>query len=152
MKLNDFGLSILYSKGLKVEDDETEFMQGNFLYRSPERLRNNFYDSKSDVYSFALILWQLITREHLPLSKCNNLNELLDREHERPPIPPETPPSLIQLLQSMWNTFPDQRPDFQSVVSRLEEIILDVSIVDSHGKAFWRRNFVDPNTNTVSVR
>ena len=143
VKLNDFGLSILCNQGDKVEDDNEKFLEGNFLYRSPERLRHNQYDSKSDVYSFALILWQLMTRKKLPLSDCNDLKEMLHRMEERPPIDSWVPPSLRDLLQRCWHTNPACRPDFFDIVGELETIFLDVSIIDDDARNFWRENFTD---------
>lgn len=44
---------------------------GTYVYMAPEVIRNEPYDEKCDVYSFAIILNELITGEH-PYIETNN--------------------------------------------------------------------------------
>ena len=59
LKITDFGLS-------KVRDqDMTEQMSsvGTFEYMAPEVIQNLPYSEKADVYSFGVLVWEILTRQ-----------------------------------------------------------------------------------------
>ena len=39
----------------------------------------------------------------------------------RPPMPPDTPPPLAELIQACWAAEPAERPSFKAVVSQLRQ-------------------------------
>lgn len=60
-KLGDFGCSKCVDKLCDIED--WHLLGGTIAYRAPELLRGKQLTLKADVYSFAITLWQLLTRE-----------------------------------------------------------------------------------------
>ena len=60
IKLCDFGLSRVRSK-LHAKDDENRGLVGTPHWSAPEILRGKRYDESSDVYSYGMILWEIVT-------------------------------------------------------------------------------------------
>ena len=55
-KISDFGMSVAnFGQELTAET-------GTYRYMAPEVIRHESYSSNADVYSFGIVLWQLITR------------------------------------------------------------------------------------------
>jgi serine/threonine protein kinase len=84
---------------------------GVIPYMAPEVLRGNRFTAASDIYSFAMIMWELTSRVppfddrphdfHLSLSICKG---------ERPEIIDGTPQCYIDLMKKCWHLDPLQRP------------------------------------------
>lgn len=68
IKLIDFGLATLAQEGLKASDLEA---QGTTQYMSPEQHKGTQIDVRSDIYSFGVLAYELLTRE-LPFIPKNN--------------------------------------------------------------------------------
>lgn len=58
VKVTDLGESVLLAQSYTGRDN----LQ-NPVWMAPEILRNEAYDQQSDVYSYAIILWELLTRD-----------------------------------------------------------------------------------------
>ncbi|CAI9089090.1 OLC1v1023595C3 [Oldenlandia corymbosa var. corymbosa] len=126
LKVADFGLSklMLVTKSIK-EDKPVGCQETSWRYLAPEVLKNEEYDTKVDVFSFALILQEMIEGS-LPFSeKQENEVPKLYVQNERPPF--RAPAKLYahglrELIEDCWNDKPSKRPTFRHVISRLEEI------------------------------
>lgn len=59
--LADFGLSQLHAMG--TASDETSGINGTPFYLSPEQLRSQTLDHRTDIYSFGIVLYHLLTRK-----------------------------------------------------------------------------------------
>lgn len=66
IKLADFG----FSKTLKYQDDLMQTSLGSPLYMAPEVLNNDVYSSKADLWSCAIILYQMLFG-HTPYNTSN---------------------------------------------------------------------------------
>lgn len=87
----------------------------------PEVIRHEKYSFQADVYSFALVLWQLITHEE-PFQGRSQVEAagLVALEHARPPLPPGLPNEIKVLIEESWSDCPDDRPSFQDIITRLQ--------------------------------
>src|SRR6185436_19244744 len=88
-----------------------ESVYGIIPYMAPEVLRGKPYTQASDIFSFAMIMWELTSRIppfddrphdfHLSLGICKG---------ERPEIIDGTPQCYIDLTKKCWNLDPLKRP------------------------------------------
>ena len=62
VKINDFGLSKIIDKE-KIEREDLQGVVGSVQWMAPEVIQNNCRDNtKADVYSFGIIIWEVCTR------------------------------------------------------------------------------------------
>mmetsp|Transcript_33006 Transcript_33006/g.50550 ORF Transcript_33006/g.50550 Transcript_33006/m.50550 type:complete len:128 (-) Transcript_33006:121-504(-) len=97
-KVTDFGLT------RSIEDSEVlaTGMAGTFHWMAPEVLENNPYSYKADVYSFGIVMWEILAREP-PFAehKPHQIIYGVINHKERPPlnkIPKDCPRQLIVIM------------------------------------------------------
>ena len=103
MKIFDFGLARETDSLGKVRH-----MTGNAgtpRYMSPEIARNEDYGFASDVYSFSILLWEIVTlgKPFDSIKSLPQFNEEVVRRHLRPPLKKVNSPGLRTLLQQCWD-------------------------------------------------
>jgi serine/threonine protein kinase len=69
-------------------------------------LRNEPSDEKSDVYSYGVILWELVTQK-IPWENLNSMQVIgaVGFMNHRLEIPSETDPQWTSLILSCWETY-----------------------------------------------
>ncbi|KAI9198512.1 hypothetical protein LWI28_017216 [Acer negundo] len=122
LKVADFGVSRLLT--IK-EDKPLTCLDTSCRYVAPEVLRNEEYDTKVDVFSFALILQELI--EGYPPFHTKQENEVPKAyaAKQRPSFRAPTKHyahGLKELIEECWNENPSKRPTFRQIITRLESI------------------------------
>lgn len=80
------------------------------------------YTVKVDVYSFALVLWELWERKR-PFDELHSRFDIMDavQKGRRPPISSGCPPSYRSLIQRCWQHDPSRRPMFNYIVRYLKD-------------------------------
>src|SRR3989337_765022 len=103
--ISDLGIS---KSSIDNDDDE---IYGVISYMAPEILRGKEYTIASDIYSFGMIMWKLITGR-MPFWDQNVDKELIIKicKNFRPPIIRNTPIGYIELMQKCWDSDPNNRP------------------------------------------
>eukprot|EP01103_Thecamoeba_quadrilineata_P018589 TRINITY_DN712_c0_g1_i2.p1 TRINITY_DN712_c0_g1~~TRINITY_DN712_c0_g1_i2.p1 ORF type:complete len:385 (+),score=76.42 TRINITY_DN712_c0_g1_i2:579-1733(+) len=110
---------------------------------SPEVLSGQHFNEKADVYSFGIVLWQVLTREE-PFSEFQHLNEFrlaICNKKVRPEIPKDTLPRLAHLMRDCWQEHPASRPSFDSIVSTIDHLVVESSVRDLQGVRLWTQYF-----------
>eukprot|EP01132_Coremiostelium_polycephalum_P006126 gene6126-7632_t len=119
VKISDFGLSTRFKQHLDKKTAMTPV--GTPCWTAPEVLRNDSYTEKADVFSFAIVLWEIVTRED-PYQGMPTFQIVISvGQHKlRPILPPNVSAPLTRLITECWSEDPSQRPSFQEIVKRLE--------------------------------
>jgi len=95
---------------------------GTALWMAPEVVRGKDYTYKADVYSFGIIMWEMLTCE-TPFNDMTNPYEIM-RDVEaglRPQIPyHNAPKEYIKLMQACWSGEEKDRPDFDVILETLQ--------------------------------
>jgi serine/threonine protein kinase len=118
--------------------------KGTPLWMAPEVMMFRGFTEKCDIYSFGIVLWEILTRQE-PFKEFHSFKEFRDaicKRHVRPVIPDDTLPSLRDLVERCWHPDPTQRPDFTYIVAALDDIIVESAITDNLGRAFWKTHFL----------
>jgi len=119
-KITDFGMS--RAVDYRNTANYTKKAFGPIAWMAPENL-NMQYSSASDVWSFGVLLWEVITWGEVPYGdKDINVIAVKIRENTlKLKIPLETPTILKRLMKECWNAKPAERPTFGDIIQMLEE-------------------------------
>jgi serine/threonine protein kinase len=109
VKLIDFGIA-------RVEDnvDQTDhgIVKGKFGYMSPEQVKGEPLDRRSDLFSLGICLWELLTRERMFPGKSTPelLRRIRDAQIDAPrTLDPELPEALDRLVMRALQRDPADR-------------------------------------------
>ncbi|KAL8236079.1 hypothetical protein R6Q59_017160 [Mikania micrantha] len=126
LKVADFGISELLKVTKKVKQEKLlSYHDTTWRYVAPEVFRNEDYDTKVDVFSFALILQEMIEGHQPFFNKNEDDVPKAYVSKERPPFNAPTKSyahGLKELIEECWHENPDKRPTFRKIISRLESI------------------------------
>ncbi|POG70901.1 kinase-like domain-containing protein [Rhizophagus irregularis DAOM 181602=DAOM 197198] len=115
-RITDLGLS------KQASEEKTEKIIGVTPYIAPEVLNKNPYSEASDIYSFAMILWEVGTGEK-PYADLADDEALADqiKRGRRPNIPKEMPECYATLIRNCWNSDPQKRPTALDIKEKIME-------------------------------
>ncbi|XP_016310344.1 tyrosine-protein kinase ITK/TSK-like [Sinocyclocheilus anshuiensis] len=117
VKISDFGMTRFV-----LDDQYTSSFGSKFPVRwsSPEVIKFQKYSSKSDVWSFGVLMWEVYSEGRLPYDNCGNAEvvEALNAGLRllRPRLCPQ---SVYELMQWSWKEKPEDRPSFALLLHEL---------------------------------
>lgn len=122
VKVADFGVARVQAQS-GVMTAET----GTYRWMAPEVIEHKPYNRKADVFSFGIVLWELLTGM-VPYADLTPLQAAVGvvQKGLRPIIPPQTLPKFAALLERCWQNDPAERPDFSTITKTLQEILKEV--------------------------
>ncbi|KAB5517024.1 hypothetical protein PHYPO_G00184740 [Pangasianodon hypophthalmus] len=142
-KVADFGLARVFnSEGDDVYDYEDsedervyEMRQGTKLpikWTAPEGLHDNKFSIKSDVWSFGILLYEIMTFGQTPYPTLTNFQVMQRlRTNYRMPCPANCPKRIYDIMMECWKDSPPDRPTFETLQWKLEEFYdVDISEYD----------------------
>lgn len=136
LKVGDFGLSKL----IKVQNTNDVYKMtgetGSYRYMAPEVFKHRKYDKKVDVFSFAMILYEMLEGDP-PLANYEPYEAAkFIAEGHRPTFRAKGYiPDLRELTEHCWAADMNQRPSFLDILKKLEKIKDSIS-PDHHWHLF----------------
>ncbi|XP_010914327.1 serine/threonine-protein kinase CTR1 isoform X3 [Elaeis guineensis] len=120
VKVCDFGLS-RFKPNTFIS---SKSVAGTPEWMAPEFLRGEPSNEKSDVYSYGVIIWELLTMQQ-PWSGLSPAQVVgaVAFQNRRLTIPQNVCPLLAALVESCWADDPRQRPSFSSIVATLKKLL-----------------------------
>ncbi|KAM3963011.1 activated Cdc42 kinase [Aphomia sociella] len=121
VKIGDFGLM----RALPDADDcyvMSERRRVPFPWCAPESLRSRQFSHASDVWMFAVALWEMYTFGEEPWIGLNGseILRLIVRDSQRLSAPNACPPDVYMLMMQCWDLMPKERPTFAGILRYME--------------------------------
>eukprot|EP00527_Entomoneis_sp_CCMP2396_P009431 CAMPEP_0198138996 /NCGR_PEP_ID=MMETSP1443-20131203/2342_1 /TAXON_ID=186043 /ORGANISM="Entomoneis sp., Strain CCMP2396" /LENGTH=359 /DNA_ID=CAMNT_0043800963 /DNA_START=88 /DNA_END=1167 /DNA_ORIENTATION=+ len=112
VKLFDFACARELAPGTRLQQ-----RTGTLRYMSPECARKEFYDLSTDVFSFALLLWEVCALEkpYENIVEKHELNRRIILDEKRPSLNKISSSAIKNLLSKCWSSQPVVRPTFDSI-------------------------------------
>ncbi|CAH8874165.1 unnamed protein product [Trichobilharzia szidati] len=103
---------------------------GTVAYAAPEVCRQEGFSFKSDIWSYGVVLWELLTLD-VPFRAMEQprLLFIIAMYNYTLHIPQGVPDLFVQLFKDCWSPTPTSRPTFENIIARLESC-KDCSFVD----------------------
>lgn len=160
MKIADFGIACE-----EVHCDPFADDPGTYRWMAPEMIRHKPYGRKVDVYSFGLILWEMVSG-NIPYEDMTPIQAAyaVVNKNLRPAFPKDCAPAMRALIEQCWSYQPEKRPEFWQVVKVLEQFesslshdgtlkLVQNSIFQEHKKGFshWIQKLGPPHSHSKSM-
>lgn len=125
LKITDFGTSHEF----KGKSTKMSF-NGTVAWMAPEIIRSESCNAKVDVWSFGVVLWELLTGE-LPYKgvDAGAIVWGVGSNSLHLPVPSTAPDGFTLILKQCWNAEPKHRPEFRQIVLHMEILANDVNFV-----------------------
>ncbi len=123
VKVADFGLSRdIYERDYYSSDNKKCKLPVKWM--SPESLEKGTYNTKTDVWSYGVLVWELMTRGVTPYPDVDNW-EILNflKQGRRMPRPSYCPELLYSILLKCWSEDPKSRPNFTELCDEVQGVI-----------------------------
>ncbi|CAD7003841.1 fibroblast growth factor receptor homolog 1 [Ceratitis capitata] len=123
MKIADFGLA--------RDIQDTDYYRKNtngrlpIKWMAPESLQEKFYDSQSDVWSYGVLLWEIMTFGEQPYPNIMSAEELYSYliTGQRMEKPARCSLNIYMLMRQCWHFDANVRPTFGEIVENLDKIL-----------------------------
>uniref|UniRef100_H3CS93 receptor protein-tyrosine kinase n=1 Tax=Tetraodon nigroviridis TaxID=99883 RepID=H3CS93_TETNG len=125
-KVSDFGLSRLM-RGLDHNIPTYTASLGSKIpvrWTAPEAFQHRKFSSASDVWSFGVLMWEVMSYGERPYWDMSN-QEVMKAvaDQYRLPAPHSCPPALHSLMLQCWQADRGDRPAFETLLSSLDRLI-----------------------------
>ncbi|XP_037952597.1 fibroblast growth factor receptor homolog 1-like [Teleopsis dalmanni] len=124
MKIADFGLA----RDIQVTDYYRKNTNGRLpiKWMAPESLHDKFYDSQSDVWSYGILLWEIMTFGAQPYPTIMSAEEIYNylMSGQRMEKPPKCSLNIYMLMRQCWHFDASARPTFSEIVENLDKLLL----------------------------
>ncbi|CAH8842263.1 unnamed protein product [Trichobilharzia szidati] len=150
IKVADFGLARCIERDLTYRAHEGAKFP--IKWTAPEGLVYNIFSTKSDVWAFGVLLWEIATYGKTPYPgvELQDVYVLLERG-TRMLRPEGCPEQVYELMLQCWQWHPEQRPPFSDILNQLESMSTNSSIEEQIAMEFAASSASNTNETTGGI-
>uniref|UniRef100_A0A6P7FI40 Tyrosine-protein kinase receptor n=1 Tax=Diabrotica virgifera virgifera TaxID=50390 RepID=A0A6P7FI40_DIAVI len=148
VKIADFGMSRdvyrsdYYRKGGKA--------MLPIKWMPPEAFLDGIFTSKTDVWSFGVLLWEIMSMGYMPYTGCANRDVMqLVTSGGRLEAPANCPGPIYGIMTQCWHPAPEQRPTFGTILERLGYCTQDPQVMNASLPVFQRPPSYERDTTVM---
>ena len=124
-KITDFGIATAVRAAQATHLTETGMVMGTAMYVSPEQATGAPVNDASDIYSLGVVAYECLAG-HPPFTAREPLAIAFAHKHEPvPPLPPDVPPPVADLVYHMLAKTPLERPASVRAVADRADMLRD---------------------------
>jgi serine/threonine protein kinase len=121
VKIGDLGLS--KSATAESTDDDNNENYGIIPYMAPEIFQGQKYTTASDIYSFGMIMWEVMTGRRPFWDRSHDTDLIIEIvDGLRPPIVTNAPEGYIELMEECWHSDPSKRPTATDIYEKIDKM------------------------------
>ncbi|CAG9855575.1 unnamed protein product [Phyllotreta striolata] len=148
VKIADFGMSRdvyrsdYYRKGGKA--------MLPIKWMPPEAFLDGIFTSKTDVWSFGVLLWEIMSMGYMPYTGCSNRDVMqLVTSGGRLEPPANCPGPIYGIMTQCWHPAPEHRPNFGTILERLGYCVQDPQVMTAPLPVFQRPPSYERDTTVM---
>ncbi|XP_076319318.1 leukocyte tyrosine kinase receptor-like isoform X1 [Tachypleus tridentatus] len=137
VKISDFGMARdvyradYYRKGGKATLP--------VKWMPPEAFLDGIFTSKTDTWSFGILLWEVMSLGYIPYPGRGNQEVIqLVTSGGRLEPPRNCPSPVYRIMTQCWHQIPDKRPNFSTIIERLGYCMQDPDVINAPLPVFRR--------------
>ncbi|XP_060479788.1 ephrin type-A receptor 4 isoform X4 [Panthera onca] len=152
-KVSDFGMS----RVLEDDPEAAYTTRGGKIpirWTAPEAIAYRKFTSASDVWSYGIVMWEVMSYGERPYWDMSNQDVIKAiEEGYRLPPPMDCPIALHQLMLDCWQKERSDRPKFGQIVNMLDKLIRNPNSLKRTGTESSRPNtaLLDPSSSEFSA-
>jgi eukaryotic-like serine/threonine-protein kinase len=124
-KITDFGIATAVRAAQTSHLTETGMVMGTAMYVSPEQATGAPVTAASDIYSLGVVAYECLAG-HVPFRASEPLAMAYAHKHAPvPPLPPDVPQPVADLVYDMLAKTPDRRPASVRIVADRADMLRD---------------------------
>lgn len=106
----------------------------------PEAFLDGIFTSKTDVWSFGVLLWEVMSMGFMPYPGRGNqeVMQLVTAGGRLEPPNNACPPQIYAIMQQCWQAQPELRPNFATIIERLGYCLVDPDVLSRKLALFHR--------------
>eukprot|EP01130_Rhizamoeba_saxonica_P016370 TRINITY_DN755_c0_g1_i1.p1 TRINITY_DN755_c0_g1~~TRINITY_DN755_c0_g1_i1.p1 ORF type:complete len:517 (-),score=84.11 TRINITY_DN755_c0_g1_i1:1072-2622(-) len=142
LKITDFGLSFMMNER-DIHTSES-FSPIYYAWMPPELLSHGgSNDMRIDIYSFAMVSWQILSGQQNPFSNTSSKQKLYNYivEKRQRPSMPTCNQYLASLITECWDHRIERRPHAKNICKRLDICFVYCTIPNEEAAEFWYHYF-----------
>ncbi|TPP66809.1 Non-specific protein-tyrosine kinase [Fasciola gigantica] len=121
VKVADFGLARIIDSGNETYTAK-QGAQFPIKWTAPEAALLGRFTVKSDVWSFGIVIYEIVTHGQVPFPSMNNTETLQQVDSGyRMPRPANCPVSIYEVMLHAWDAIPENRPTFAFLCAYFED-------------------------------
>lgn len=146
-KLSDFGLSKTRAASVKTTHRKSEALQ----WLAPECFSRGSYTTQSDIYSYGVILWELLSgkRPYAGITEAEIPKRTLEGNRDSLTGIPEP---CATLIKQCWSTEPTKRPTLTQIIETLEKYAIEPSAEEHYNQGLQFDQLKDYNHALLSYQ
>lgn len=116
----------------------------------PEAFVDGIFTSKTDSWSFGVLLWEIMSMGFMPYTGCSNgdvMTQVLRGGRLEPPS--NCPGPIYGIMTQCWHPTPEQRPTFAVLLERLGYCLQDPDVVTNPLPIFAKAPSAERDTTVI---